>query len=35
MAGRGIANGSEGGRQKVDREPLRPLVWLIVHDADP
>jgi hypothetical protein len=31
MAERGIANRSEDGCQKVGRERLRSLVWLMVH----
>jgi len=34
MAERGIANRSEDGCQKVGRERLRSLVWLMVHAAD-
>jgi hypothetical protein len=33
MAGRDIANQSERGYQKKGRELLRPLTWVIVHDA--
>jgi hypothetical protein len=35
MAGRGIANRLECERQKAGRELLRPLPWVMVHDADP
>ena len=33
MAGRDIANESEREYQKKGRELLRPLAWVIVHDA--
>ena len=34
MAGRGIGTARNVGAKKVGRELLRPLVWIMVHEAD-